>query len=64
MCPPAFLAYVYIGLGARERALSALEQAYQEHDQIMIYMKVDPTFDELRSDPRFQALLRGMGFPQ
>jgi len=47
----------------RERALSALEQAYQEHDPYMIYVKVDINFDPLRSEPRFQAVLRGMNFP-
>jgi eukaryotic-like serine/threonine-protein kinase len=60
---PSLLAYVYVGLGDRERTLSALEQAYQEHDQEMIYLKVDPMFDQYHSDPRFQELLRGMGFP-
>jgi len=44
--------------------LSALEHGYQEHDQEMIYLKVDPFFDQLHSDPRFQVLLRGMGFLQ
>jgi eukaryotic-like serine/threonine-protein kinase len=58
---PSLLAYVYVGLGDRERTLSALEQAYQEHDQEMIYLKVDPMFDQFHSDPRFQELVRGMG---
>jgi serine/threonine protein kinase/tetratricopeptide (TPR) repeat protein len=59
--PPSLLAYVYVGLGDREHTLSALEQAFQEHDQEMIYLKVDPMFDQFHSDPRFQELLRGMG---
>jgi hypothetical protein len=50
-----------VGLGDRERTLSALEQAYQERDQDMIYLKVDPMFDQFHSDPRFQELVRGMG---
>jgi serine/threonine protein kinase/tetratricopeptide (TPR) repeat protein len=58
---PSLLAYVYVGLGDREHTLSALEQAFQEHDQEMIYLKVDPMFDQFHSDPRFQELLRGMG---
>ncbi len=62
MCLP-FTWPPYIMLGDRERALSALEQAYQEHDQYMIYVKVDINFDPLRSEPRFQAVLRGMNFP-
>jgi eukaryotic-like serine/threonine-protein kinase len=61
---PQLLADVYVGLGDRERTLSALEQAYQEHDQAMIYLKVAPMYDQFHSDPRFQELLRGMGFPR
>ena len=61
---PYDIAAVFAGLGDRERVLSALEHGYQEHDQEMIYLKVDPFFDQLHSDPRFQVLLRGMGFPQ
>src|SRR5580765_3543522 len=57
---PVHLATIYSLLGDRERALSALEQAYQEHDQYMIYVKVDINFDSLRSETRFQAMLRGM----
>jgi serine/threonine-protein kinase len=60
---PVHLATIYSLLGDREHALSALEQAYQEHDQYMIYVKVDINFDPLRSEPRFQAVLRGMNFP-
>jgi len=57
------LATIYTGLGDRERALTALEQAYQEHDPYMIYLKVSPPLESLQSEPRFQALLRGMNFP-
>jgi tetratricopeptide (TPR) repeat protein len=58
---PSFLASVYVGLGDRERTLSALEQAYQEHDQFIIYLKVAPDYDQFHSEPRFQKLLRGLG---
>ena len=57
-------ATIYTGLGDRERALTALEQAYQEHDPYMIYLKVSPALESLQSEPRFQALLRGMNFPK
>jgi serine/threonine protein kinase/tetratricopeptide (TPR) repeat protein len=60
---PVHLATIYTGLGDRERALNALEQAYHEHDPYMIYLKVYPTLGSLQSEPRFQALLRGMNFP-
>jgi serine/threonine protein kinase/tetratricopeptide (TPR) repeat protein len=61
---PVHLATIYTGLGDRERALTALEQAYQEHDPYVIYLKVDPALESLQSEPRFQALLRGMNFPK
>jgi len=60
---PVHLATIYTGLGDRERALTALEQAYQEHDPYVIYLKVDPALESLQSEPRLQALLRGMNFP-
>jgi TolB-like protein/Flp pilus assembly protein TadD len=60
---PVHLATIYTGLGERERALSALEQAYEEHDPYMIYVKVDSNFDPLRSEPRLQAVLRGINMP-
>ena len=41
-----------------------LERAYEEHDQWMVYIKAYPGWDALRSDPRFQALVRRMNFPQ
>jgi hypothetical protein len=60
---PVHLATIYTGLGEQERALTALEHAFQEHDPYMIFLKVDPTLESLQSQPRFQALLRGMNFP-
>jgi hypothetical protein len=58
---PFLLASVYVGLGDREQTLSALELAYQEHDQVVIYLKVAPDYDRFRSEPRFQKILRGLG---
>src|SRR6185369_2529265 len=57
---PYLIAYIFAGLGDREHALAALDQAYREHDHYMMYLKVDPKFDQLHSEPRFQTLLRGM----
>ena len=50
--------------GEPEEALSWLERAYEEHDPLMTQLKVDPYLDSLRSDPRFQDLLRRIGFPE
>ena len=61
---PAELAVLYVGLGDKEGALSSLEKAYAAHDVQMGLLKVDPNFDSLRSDPRFQDLMRKVGLPQ
>jgi hypothetical protein len=47
-----------MGLGDKDRALTYLEQAYEEQDPQLFYLKVVPFWDPLRSEPRFQALLR------
>jgi tetratricopeptide (TPR) repeat protein len=58
---PYLIAYVQIGLGERDRAIASLERAYADRDQWMMYLKVDPHMDDLRSDPRFNDLIRRMG---
>src|SRR5271169_3555017 len=57
------LAEVYVGLGQRDQAITWLERAYEEHDQWMVFVNSYPELDPLRSEPRFQALLRRMHFP-
>jgi TolB-like protein/Tfp pilus assembly protein PilF len=61
---PCLIALVQIGLGEKDQAIASLEQGYTDRDQWMLYLKVDPHMDDLRSDPRFQDLLRRVGFPQ
>jgi Flp pilus assembly protein TadD len=61
---PAALAYVYVGLGDKDRAFVWLEQAYQERSNYIAYLKVNPIVDSLRSDPRFADLVRRVGLPQ
>jgi tetratricopeptide (TPR) repeat protein len=58
------IAVVYAGLGNRDRAFAWLEKAYQERSGWMVTIKNDPALDNLRSDPRFQDLLRRMNFPE
>ncbi len=60
---PYDIALVYIGLGDKDQAFALLEKAYQAHSNDMSNLKADPTFDPLRSDPRFQDFLRRMNFP-
>ena len=56
-------ALVYAGLGQRDQAVQWLEQGYRDRAFADVgYLKVDPRFDSLRSDPRFAELERKMGF--
>jgi len=57
-------ASVYLGLGQKELALDWLEKACDEHDAEVAFLKVDPEFAPLRSEPRFQALLKKVGLDQ
>ncbi len=41
-----------------------LERAYEERDPLLLLAKTDALLDPLRSDPRFQDLLRRIGFPE
>jgi len=57
------IAGIYSNLGEIDKALEWLERAYQEHSGYLLSINSDFTFDNLRSDPRFQALLNKIGFP-
>ena len=57
-------AQAYTGLGEKDEALAWLERAYEEHDQDMVDIKAYPGWEALHSEPRFQALVRRMNFPQ
>jgi tetratricopeptide (TPR) repeat protein len=56
-------AVIYLGLGESEQAMAALEDAYRERSTLLGYLKMDPRFDPLRSDARFQDLLRRIHLP-
>lgn len=56
---PYALALTLLGLGEKEHALAELERAYQTHDTNYLFViKTDPLLDDLRGDPRFEALVR------
>jgi serine/threonine protein kinase/tetratricopeptide (TPR) repeat protein len=57
---PTWIAYIYGCLGDYDQAFSLLEKGYSERDQYLVYLKTEPRFDPLRSDPRFKALLKRM----
>ncbi|MBS1787540.1 MAG: protein kinase [Acidobacteria bacterium] len=58
---PAYLARIYLGLGDKKRALDWLQKSYDEHSDHVLNLGHDPVYDPLRDEPRFQALLRGIG---
>ncbi|HET6646042.1 MAG TPA: tetratricopeptide repeat protein, partial [Pyrinomonadaceae bacterium] len=61
--PGYSIANAFNGLGDREKALAWLERGFQEHDVRLIFLKVDPKWNNLRSEPRFQDLMRRVGLP-
>jgi len=62
---PYMIATIYAGLGAKDKAFEFLERAYQEKSlDISWHLKADLRIDNLRSDARFQDLVRRVGFPQ
>jgi Flp pilus assembly protein TadD len=55
------IAAIYAGLGERDRAMDWLEKAAEDRAFHLVYLKVRPEFAPLRSDPRFEGLLRRIG---
>jgi tetratricopeptide (TPR) repeat protein len=60
---PYNIALLYAGLGEKGQALTWIERAFAERCTWMPFLKVDPGLDTLRSEPRFQELVRRMDFP-
>lgn len=58
---PYWMAVLYVGLGKKELALDWLEKAFDGRDGSMVFLRVDPVFDSIRSDPRFIRLIKKMG---
>jgi hypothetical protein len=61
---PSVLAWAYAGIGDKKQALAWLEKAYLQHSNALTALKVDPVYDPLRNDPRFQNLLQHVGLAQ
>jgi len=61
---PGELAVLYAALSEQEQAFASLERAYAAHDAQLQFLQVEPAFDPLRSDLRFQDLMRRVGLPQ
>jgi DNA-binding winged helix-turn-helix (wHTH) protein/TolB-like protein/tetratricopeptide (TPR) repeat protein len=60
---PYDLAILYTGLGEKERAIAQLNKAFEERAGWIMDLKVEPFFDPLRSDPRFDELLQRLRLP-
>jgi TolB-like protein len=58
------IALVYTGLGRKQDAFKWLDEAYDARDVGLVYLKIDPCLDPLRSDPRFDDLVRRVGLAQ
>jgi serine/threonine protein kinase/TolB-like protein/Tfp pilus assembly protein PilF len=61
---PTNVAENYALWGDKDNAFLWLEKAYQQHASELIFLKADPEWDSLRSDPRYADLIRRIGFPQ
>jgi len=57
---PYEFAQIYMGLGEKDEAFAYLDKTYEESPDLLVFLKVDPKYDSLRSDPRFVDLLRRM----
>jgi TolB-like protein/DNA-binding winged helix-turn-helix (wHTH) protein len=60
---PAYLAHIYALLNDEARAMTALETAYNERSEGIVFMRTAPELDSIRSSPRFRDLVRRIGFP-
>ncbi|MGH9947490.1 MAG: tetratricopeptide repeat protein [Pyrinomonadaceae bacterium] len=61
---PYSIALIHNGLGDHDETLAWLERAFQQRDPRMVFLKVEPKWNNLRGDPRFQNLMRLVGFTQ
>jgi DNA-binding NtrC family response regulator/TolB-like protein len=59
--PPYWMALVHAGVDEKDAAFEWLERAYEDRDVWLVWLKREPRFDVLRSDPRFENLLRRIG---
>lgn len=60
---PFYVSIIYLGLGENEKAMDWLEKAYDDRSNAIIFLKVDPDFDALRTNPRLQTMLRKLALP-
>ena len=61
---PYSVAIVYNGLDDREQTLTWLERGLEQRDPRMVFLLVEPKWNNLRGVPRFQKIMRAVGFPE
>jgi serine/threonine-protein kinase len=61
---PVSIAMIYIGLGERSEALKWLEHGVEQREPRLVFLKVDPIFNDLRDEVRFKELLNKVQFPE
>ncbi len=62
--PSYAIAIAYIGLNEKDEAIKWLEKDVAEHSFYASYYAVSPELDDLRSDPRFKAMLKRLNLPE
>ncbi len=61
--PAVQRAFIHIGIGENDEAISLLQQAYDEKSWFIIFIQIEPWYDPIRKDPRFLELVERMNFP-
>jgi hypothetical protein len=61
---PYWLAIIHFGLNEMDETFAWLQKAYDERNAWLVYLNVNPLFDRIRTDSRFEGLLKLMGFRQ
>src|SRR5207249_169789 len=58
---PYYMTVVCAGMGEKEQAIEWLQKAYEDKSEWLVWIKVDPVLDGLRSDPRFKEIMQRIG---
>ena len=61
--PPVQRSFIHIGIEEYDEAIRLLEQAYDEHSWFLAFIQIEPWYDPIRKDPRFQQIIERMLFP-
>ena len=57
------IAVIYAGLGDREAVFAHLGASYREREHWLLWLRRDPRWNAVRTDPRFESLVRKVGLP-